>query len=568
MDLSTRFAQEIASRLAAALAGTEFERAIFFEHAIDDDRGQGERLSCARFVIGGDGRLKRWTQRWQPDLPGTAEWLGSEEPWTEDLDAVVNRPVDGGGTVGDLVSVRQLRAAKVRALLGTAIYENDELAGSLIIGSRTPGAYGPAERDLIRAPAVKALMRDIVAALAMRRRNVLRQLRDLFKPNLPIDGLAQTLVTTLATENDWDFVGIYRVEQQFELVASCDRTRGKLLKIDPDYRQRLDVGMLGHTLKAGNCLRADDVTTDPPPFDYSAVEGFEARSALCYPIFICGKIEWILDCSSAAFAAFRGPDRKMLEELVNGLQLTLNLWFETRLSKAILDGLTEPIIVTDRAGIIQRTNSAARALFGLVEGAATALADLSTDEAGRRLLSPIRVLSNENIVLTTALQRPRPLIVTARLSSEAFGQFVFKFSDQGEQEWLAGLSHAREVVENEVGRSRAVLMLAGALIARVRTDLKAGEGLDTVDVSLMRVSEAISSTNLSYDRLAGLTAGKGGEDRGRRVVDTLYDLATATLPGRTGDGAGSPASRALLSALKTVAATFGPGAPPSPGDGQ
>ena len=54
----------------------------------------------------------------------------------------------------------------------------------------------------------------------------------------------------------------------------------------------------------------------------------------------------------------------MLDKLVNGLQSTLNLWFETRLSKAILDGLSEAVLVTDRGGGIQRANTAACALFG------------------------------------------------------------------------------------------------------------------------------------------------------------------------------------------------------------
>jgi putative methionine-R-sulfoxide reductase with GAF domain len=425
-----------------------------------------------------------------------------------------------------------------------------------MLGSTTPNAYREAERDLLRADEIADVMRDLSAALRKRRRDVLRKMRNMFQPHLPPDVVAAGFVTTLAHENDWDFVGVYRVDRQFALVASCDRTRGSVLKLNPNYRQNLDVGMLGRTLRARKCLRSDDVTTKSASHGYIKVDGFNARSVLCYPIFVSGNVEWILNCASTAHSAFRGPDREMLDELVDGLQLTVNLWFETRLSTAILDGLTEPVVVTDREGTIQRANRAGRAVFGLMAGGPTSLADFAVDEAGRRLLQPDRTVSSDCVTMMTAMQQePRDFIVTSSLPSEAFGQLVYKFSDKREQEWLAGLDHARQVVETEVGQARAVLMLASALVSRARAELRAGEVFDSVDKTLLRASEAISKTDLSYGRLVQATTGKTDGGANRFVLNTLVEMASAALaaPAPSSGIAGTSPDATIAKAIVAIA---------------
>jgi putative methionine-R-sulfoxide reductase with GAF domain len=547
--------------LMSTLSGLKFDQAIFFEHASDDAQGLNQNLSCPRFVIDGEGRPLSWPQRWQREWPGTDDWIHSDTPWIDDLEAIIDNPVAGASLrVGDLIGVQMLRRSGIRGLLATAIFEDGRILASLVIGSKQAAAYREQDRDVLRGAEIAAVMHKLIESLQERRQKLLRDIRRKFEPELSPDKLAAEIVELLAGENGWDSVGIYRVENQFALVASCDRTEGRVLKMDPNYRQNLDVGMLGQTLKRGECLRADDVTTDPPPFNYKTNVGFDAKSALCYPIFVGGKIEWILDCASVAFAAFRGPDREMLDELINGLQSTLNLWFETRLSKAILDGLSEAVIVTDREGTIQRVNTAACALFGLgKEMLPHPLLDLAADEETRKKFKPVRPLQNDDVTLMTAMQQPRALLVTAALSSEAFGQYVLKFTAKGEKEWLAGLEHARSTVQTEVGQARVLLMLASALVGRVRADLKTARPAKEIDDKLQRAAEAIAQADLSYDRLVGALAGKTKRGVDTLALHTLVDWAAAALPNlpsMSGEKGGSAAGKRLLGALTTVAREF------------
>ena len=79
------------------------------------------------------------------------------------------------------------------------------------------------------------------------------------------------------------------------LVAKCDRTPDQAFAISDQYRQDLDVGMLGATLARGECLRTENVLETPPPYGYLRMENFPAKSALCYPIKVAGKVDGFLD---------------------------------------------------------------------------------------------------------------------------------------------------------------------------------------------------------------------------------------------------------------------------------
>lgn len=509
----------------AALKGIDFDIAIFAEHARDDDHGQCQPLSCPRMIFKRDGSLVRWPRRWRSMDPKAERWIRGSAPWIDDLTLPSDPDLRDLVSPTNSPSVQTLLEFGIRSLVCLALKEGDHLAASFTLGSKSPAAYGATQYKRLRRSRVKS---EMLAALAMRRerrRVLVREIRNCFKPDLSPETLASYLVTRLATELDCDFVGIYRVEDQFLLVAKCDRTPDKVFAIEEQYRQDLDTGMLGATLSRATCLRADDVSETPPPFDYLRLDNFPARSALCYPIKVGARVEWILDCETTAVAAFRGPDRELLDELAEGLQSALDLWFEYQLSAAILEGLPQAVVVVDRDGMINRANKSARVFFGLGDGdISVKLAQFAANDTTRLVLKSPGDLVNALIQFRAASGRVSRVVVNARVSGKSFGRWILQISEADELQAQVGLQFARKTVAEIANQARGPLMLASALLERVRSTLADKDLRANLDRELQRITENISKADLSYERLARGLAGKDQFTLPMLLARVLFDL--------------------------------------------
>ena len=65
------------------------------------------------------------------------------------------------------------------------------------------------------------------------------------------------------------------------------------------------------------------------------------------------------------------------------------------------------------------------------------LLDLAFDNDTRRKFAGPKALQSEDVTLVNAAGLSSRLLVTSRLSSDSFGQYVAKFTNKGEREWLA-----------------------------------------------------------------------------------------------------------------------------------
>jgi putative methionine-R-sulfoxide reductase with GAF domain len=495
--------------LLAAMSGVEFDLVMFSEHADDDEQGEHVPLFCPRLVLHGDGSREVWPQRWQPVFPDMVAWALGEHPWIDNLRLMGERIArEAGVPIGDLPGVRELRNRDIQSLLCFCIQVGEQLAASLVIGSKRESCYGEPEYQRLIEQNIEDSLRALLGARQARREALIRQMRFCFSPKLYPDELARELTQRLCAELEWDYVGVYRVETQFALVDECDGT-GQGLKVGKDYRQDLDKGFLGNTLNAGVCLRADDVAVTPPPYDYIPLDGLPARSALCYPIKVGGQIEWLLDCESIAVAAFRGPDREMLDRIIEGLQSVLDLWFEYRLGNAVLDGLAQPVLVAGRDGTIQRANQQAQILLGHADSIiGKTPADYAFDETSRQLVSPLRDLHAEPIKMRAATGQAAIMRATVRLSDRIFGRWLLQFTDAEEQRALTDLDYVRSTLEQVASQARGPLMLATTLIRRLLATKGDGEPSEGLVEALRRVEENIAKADISYERLARAVSGK------------------------------------------------------------
>jgi putative methionine-R-sulfoxide reductase with GAF domain len=315
--------------LATALQGVPYDVAIYAECDLDDpdETGLASHIIRSRLVHSialPDLHLPRsWL-----DLPLSLEqWALGPSPWIDNLSQIPEF-VDGNGSW-----MRNIHYLGMQSWLCFAVPKRGRLFRSVTLGSHITGCYGSSDLRLMEANGIRASIRMIDSKLRQHRLRFVNGLRRCFTTGSPIEATMK-LVARLANELDWDYAGIYRVNRamkRLELVVQHDRTPNSELAINPDYVQAIDVGLLGHTLREDRCQIINDLwTLHPQPVQTSNIQLVHAsRSALCYPLQVDGITEWLLDCESTGVAAFRGPDRRLLDDIIDKLTPTLGAWFES-----------------------------------------------------------------------------------------------------------------------------------------------------------------------------------------------------------------------------------------------
>lgn len=508
--------------LAEAVAGIDYAVAVFSEHDEDSPDMGGEHLFCPRVVIDADGNCIEIPQRWNSLSEDVLRWANSDKATLEDLPRWANehnedKSVDRFAALLIGLGVRSVAVFPVR--------EGQRIVASVALGAKgSSSSLADAHALRRQADRIEGAARTILALLRNRREDFIREMRAEFRSDVTPQRLAATLVRRLSEELDWDFVAIWRVSRRFILVSSFDSTKEQLFTIE-NYEQELSDGMLHETLRHGGPLLADDVTVDPPPYRYQRIPGLPARSTLMYPIAVDDKVEWILECASTEFSAFKGADIKVLDRLIDRLQSLLELWFEHCLSDAIFNGIDDSVLVVDGLNVIERANQAAVALLGssiLGKEISTVLSDQSVHE-----IVPLRPRRNVKVHLNSALRGTQTKLATIHLSDDLFGRWILQLSDPDDQQILAGVQYARVTVEELTAKARTPLMLARALVGASIQRIQAGTNADNIVEQLIRAVESLEKVDLSYEKIAGAIDNREKSDIAAALESVRAGLAPA-----------------------------------------
>jgi putative methionine-R-sulfoxide reductase with GAF domain len=501
--------------LAEALSAVPFDVATFAEHATDDAEGSGGLLWRARLVVCPDQTGLRWSQRWMPVLPQMMEWARGSKPWVGNLEVFANNPPSGMLETGEnLAGVGDYLSLGIRSLLCHPFVEAGHLRDSLLLGARDIDVYNETHLVLVNSPQIREARETIRVALRERSKEFSRGLRELFAKGLEPEQLAWELAHAIAWEFEWDYVGVFRVEQaqqRFVLVAQCDLSADKGLRLAPGYLQPIDAGMLGNALKLRRALRVDDVIRNPQ-HGYIQIEDLRTQSALSYPVCVGGEIEWMLDCESTETFTFHGPDLEALSEIIGDLESVLQYWLVNRLNLALLNCIGESAVVVNADGSILHANQSARDLFGAHGDARRKISEFAADEAAKALLKEPRSVYNTAISLVGPTGSPRSLLATAILPADSYGRWIWLFADPSQQQFLAGLYYARAIVEQLADQARGPLMLASALAKKIDQLAHDESVRDKVSHYVRRISDSVKKADLTYERLAGALAGKEQTD--------------------------------------------------------
>ena len=232
--------------------------------------------------------------------------------------------------------------------------------------------------------------------------------------------------------------------------------------------------------------------------------------------------------------AFREPDQEAIEAIVREVEKTVALWFESRLNQALLDSMSQGVVVVDEQHRIERANSAARRLLGFAaaDPIGRVLPELGAERTDQDLLAGAGAqgVAGVHLQIVGPDGQRRSALAWSREPPNTFNRRIWLLSDPAEQQWIAGLAHVRATVQSVAAQARGPLLLANALVRRVQR-LVSDDGLPASAGDLLdRASRSLSKTDITYERLTTSLAMQTEAVReGRRVPLSLPVMANSLL---------------------------------------
>ncbi len=205
--------------------------------------------------------------------------------------------------------------------------------GTLNVGSPSPAAFSFEDVDLLEAIAAQVGGSITGAQLYQESQRLAAHIQRHADQLAVLNAIARTASATLEQETSlpevtaqirngfgYDQVDIFLVDDETnELViaASC----GILPAIDGNYRQHMNLGLIGRAARSGQTVRVNDVHTEPGYF--AVAERSSTRAELCVPITANGRTLGLINLESPHLHGFQDEDVAILETIADVLAGTL-----------------------------------------------------------------------------------------------------------------------------------------------------------------------------------------------------------------------------------------------------
>ncbi len=300
--------------------------------------------------------------------------------------------------------------------------------GTLNVGSSQPAAFTYEDLDLLEAITAQVGGPISSAQLYQESQRLAAQVQRRAEQLTVLNSLARTATTTLDLTQaltdvtrqiqagfGYNHVELFLLDEETnELVLSAQaghQPHGTL-----GYRQHVNEGLMGRTVRTGQTQQVDDVRLDS---EYVLMSGrVDTRSELCVPIVASGRVLGILNLESREVAAFTGEDVSVLETAADVLagaiessrlsrraQEAAVLEERNRLARELHDSVTQQLFsmtLTAQAARVHLEKNPQRAatqLERLQETATAALAEM------RALIFQLRPPALRDQGLVAALQQ-------------------------------------------------------------------------------------------------------------------------------------------------------------------
>jgi len=497
-----------------------FDIATYAEYVIDPGVpvDQDPVLVLGRYAVDNEQRF-HWPDRWIRIPTPMYEWVNKGQLAISDIENFFKIDPEFE-RLREHPVVKEYMDRGARSFVVIPFKEEDKTVSALTL-ARKEGSppFSDEEEVALRELHIVEVLELVRFAYQAEKSAFYQEIRDLFSQKTGPMEAAEVAVRRLCEHYRWDYVAIYRPDETggvFHLLKQHNASKKNLEPRDSNYAQPLDAGVLGNVLKTHKPIRVQD-TKKGRRHGYLQISD-DARSCLCYPIMLDEGVEWILDCESSEARAFEYPDEQELSSLVTEVQKSMALWFETGLSRELIENVGQGVIVVDQANRIVRLNTVAAELLG-ARSVETAVPDkeaedlefasnwsvrykelgkFASDRKAKSVLARNEV-SETSILLRGEDGRVSRVAVSSVQTRGMFGRRIWRLTDTTSWNWVTGLEYMRATVQSVAQQTRGSLLLADLLLAKAG---KLSEGNDNVQGLLSKVRSNLSKAEITYERLA------------------------------------------------------------------
>jgi PAS domain S-box-containing protein len=311
-------------------------------------------------------------------------------------------------------------------------------------------------------------------------------------------GVAQVLVELLAANFGWEHIAVFQRDEErgaFFVLAQASAT-GSVL--DEEFT-------LGDDAIVAQCFRQQDTVNVPDvhatslPVGTRYVQGVPGiRSELALPI-PGAQAQWVLNVESSLRQAFAKEEIELLQPLLMDAGHILEQIQLAEVQAAVLDGISDAVIETNRTGVIRAVNPAARALLGATSDAeliGTQLASfLQEGEPVRELIDTGQRFSGRELWLVRQDKRAVPVLLSGSDLKQGSGRRVFFASDLTYQEEVERSGMLKDVFRHASLECRVPLALASGWLDRLV------ENQSELEPEIDKVLEQIRKADMPLERL-------------------------------------------------------------------
>ena len=488
-------------------------------------------LVRGRFAMDGNDPFQ-WPARWIEVPSELVRWVEGSRRSIANVDTFyAEQPA--AETLRNHVVTQEYARRGITSFVVLTRMDGGRVAASLTLGRRDGGKFKPFEdfdQKYLESFRLQLVLRLVGEAFARRTMNLAQAIAALFKPGADPYTMAKESARKLGEGFGLEYVGLFRVNRargKFEVVAEYD-PEGKL-QVSETYTQDLDKGMLGHVLREGRALYARDVGEEPPPYDYKR-ERIAQASAMCLPIRLRpdadAEVEWIVDLESSQIDAFPPPEQAALEQLVQEIERSLQLWFEAHLCAVLLDLVEQGVVVLREGTRIERANKAARRLLGLKKEVALPLpaeykySNLEAFGADRPSRALIAAGDASDSGAYLRLRGPdeveRRALAGASYRDDAFHRRIWLLGDVEHAAWVGSLRYMEMAVRTVTAQAHGGLLLATALLK---------QALAGMDANRPKLGPAtMTMADIPYERVACVHDVIAEPRRSRGILDLRAEL--------------------------------------------
>jgi PAS domain S-box-containing protein len=310
---------------------------------------------------------------------------------------------------------------------------------------------------------------------------------------------AAILIEEIARHFEWENVSIFQAdEQQGRLCLVAQQAKKESFRLPKNWCHTIDEGVTGQVYRTGETLNVRDVK-DSKWGGIVLQQCPEARSELCIPIIVSGRVYWVLDIVDSKRNAFVMEEQSALENIIREVALVLHLAVQTQIFSELLKRSKDAVIQTDFLGIIKQTNPATEELLGYSEAElnGTPFARYFKDQEQARRVAESSCVPNDEVQLLSKDGLPVSLLLSGTSLPQEFGLKVYVCNDLSARKRMETLEILRHMFNELASQVKTPLSLAFTWLGRLQ---KTESRPDAADV-LAKTLKQLNKVDLSYDRL-------------------------------------------------------------------